>query len=188
MVLVRKEGKGEEGSRLKRSVCLLLWAELGVLKRHKETKRRCPKGGKWGGWMGKPLKRVGKESLKISRRMERLFFSLVQEAHRRYTACILSVAVLHPACQENQSLSQEWKLKLVRGNKEIKIHERRKDSLALLNTFKSHGSDKWHVKIHFKMGMFLLFLWILKECVLNINFSDCWEGLFWALTCGRNLA
>lgn len=84
--------RGEEGSRLKRSVCLLLWAEL---------MRRCPKGGKWAGRMGKPLKRVGKESLKISRRMERLFFSLVQGAHWRYTACILSVPILHPACQEN---------------------------------------------------------------------------------------
>lgn len=63
--------------------------------------RRCPKGGEWGGRMGNPLKRVGRESLKISRQMERLFFSLVQEAHRRYTTYILSVPSLHPACQEN---------------------------------------------------------------------------------------
>lgn len=101
--------------------------ELGVLKRHKRQEK-VSKGGKWGGRMGKPLKRVGKESLKISGRMERLFFSLVQESPQK-------IYSLYPECcahpfiyQENQSLSQEWKLSWLEI-KEIKIHEEEKTVL-----------------------------------------------------------
>lgn len=46
---------------------------------------------------------------------------------------------------------------------------------------------KSHVRIQFKIGIFLLFLLILKKCMLMIKLSTIYRNYFEHQLCGRNL-